>query len=357
MIRLERRPQPSAFHSALSPLIALAATAAFGFLLFAWLGKDPLAGLRIFFVTPLSTPRGWAEVGLKMTPLLLCALGLAICYRSNVWNIGAEGQLVVGGTCAGAVALLATPTTPGAFVLLVVAGGMIGGLAWAALTAWLRDSFNANEILVSLMLTYVGQLLLLYLVHGALKDPAGRGFPYSKSFEAAAMLAKLVPPYRVTVGFAVAIVLALAAWVFVFKSRIGFRLQAGGEAPLAARYGGFSSRQAIWVPLLLCGALAGLGGAFEVAGPLGQLSPSISPGYGFAAIIVAWLGRLHPIGCVLAAFVMAMIYIGGELSQSRLGLPNAITGVFQGALLLALLTADTLIHFKLRFAPWTPSPR
>ncbi len=357
MIRLERRPVPSTLFSIASPLIALAATAVFGLLLFLWLGKDPVAGLRIFFVTPLSTPRGWSEVGLKMTPLLLCALGLAICYRSNVWNIGAEGQLVVGGVCAGAVALVATPATPHAFVLLVVLAGALGGMLWASLTAWLRDSFNANEILVSLMLTYVGQLLLLYLVHGALKDPAGRNFPYSKTFDVAAMLPRMFPPNRVTIGFAVAIVLALGAWVFVFKSRIGFRLQAAGEAPLAARYAGYPARQAIWVPLLICGAFAGLAGAFEVAGPLGQLTPSISPGYGFAAIIVAWLGRLHPVGCVFAAFVMAMIYIGGELSQSRLGLPNAITGVFQGALLLALLCADTFIHFRIRLGTWTPSPR
>ena len=356
MIRLERRPVPSALFSIASPLIALAATALFGFLLFLYLGKDPVAGLRIFFVTPLSTPRGWSEVGLKMTPLLLCALGLSICYRSNVWNIGAEGQLVVGGVCAGAVALLATPSTPVAFVWLVVAAGMLGGMAWASLTAWLRVSFNANEILVSLMLTYVGQLVLLWLVHGMLKDPAGRNFPYSKTFESAAMVAKLFPPNRVTIGFAVAIALALLAWAFVFKSRLGFQLQASGEAPLAARYAGFSGRLSVWVPLLVCGALAGLAGAFEVAGPIGQLTPSISPGYGFAAIIVAWLGRLHPVGCIFAAFVMAMIYIGGELSQSRLGLPNAITGVFQGMMLLALLCADTFIHFRIRLGSWTPSP-
>lgn len=357
MIRLERRATPSRWIAFATPLIALAVTAAAGYLLFVSLGKDPVAGLRIFFVTPLQTVRGWSEVGLKMTPLLLCALGLAICYRANVWNIGAEGQLVVGGACAGAVALQAQATTPGYFWLVVVAAGMAGGLAWAALTAVLRERFNASEILVSLMLTYVAQLLLLYLVHGPLKDPKGYNFPYSKTFEAAAAIPRLLPPNRVTLGFAVALVLALAGWVFVFKSRLGFKLRAAGEAPLAARYAGFAAGQGIWVSLLVCGALAGLAGAFEVAGPIGQLTPSISPGYGFAAIIVAWLGRLHPIGCVFAAFVMAMIYIGGELSQSRLGLPNAITGVFQGILLLALLCADTFIHYRIRPSTWTPSPR
>ncbi len=365
MISLQRRPTPSRWLSIAAPLFALLATAAFGWLLFAWLGKDPVAGLRLFFVTPMQSLRGISEIGLKMTPLLLCALGLAICYRANVWNIGAEGQLVAGGIAAGAAALLATPATPHGFVLLVVLAGIAGGIGWAGLTALLRDRFHANEILVSLMLTYVAQLLLLYLVHGPLKDPKGFNFPYSRTFEAAAAIPRLLPPNRVTVGWAIAIALALVAWLFVARSRAGFRIEAAGQAAAAARYAGFSSRAAIWLPLSICGALSGLAGAIEVAGPINQLTPTISPGYGFAAIIVAWLGRLHPIGCVLAAWVMAMIYIGGELSQSRLGLPNAVTGVFQGMLLLSLLCADTFIRYRLRVTrgptakggKWTPQPR
>jgi len=304
--------------------------------------------LRVFFVTPLETQRGWAEVGLKMTPLLLAGMGLAVSYRSNVWNIGAEGQLVAGGIAAGGVALLATPDSPRLFVVAVLAAGVLGGMFWAALTAGLRDRFNANEILVSLMLTYVAQLFLMYLVHGPWRDPMGFNFPYSRTFEAAATVPLILPPTRLHVGFIVALVAVLAVWLFLSRSRAGFRLQVAGAAPLAARYAGFGARQGLWTSLLVCGGLAGIAGAFEVAGPIGQLTPSISPGYGFAAIIVAWLGRLHPIGCVFAAFAMALVYIGGELSQSRLGLPNAITGVFQGMLLLTLLSADTLINYRIR---------
>jgi len=349
-LRLEARPAPSPLMSWLSPVIALAATAAFGFVLFTLLDKDPIAGLRVFFVTPLETTRGWAEVGLKMTPLLLAALGLAICYRSNVWNIGAEGQLVMGGVAAGGIALLATPESPRLFFVAVLAAGVLGGMFWGAITAGLRDRFNANEILVSLMLTYVAQFWLLYLVHGPWKDPMGFNFPYSKTFEVAASIPRILPPTRLHLGFIVALLAVLAVWVFLARSRAGFRLQVGGMAPLAARFGGFGSRQGLWTSLLVCGGLAGIAGAFEVAGPIGQLTPIISPGYGFAAIIVAWLGRLHPVGCVFAAFVMALVYIGGELSQSRLGLPGAITGVFQGMLLLSLLSADTLINYRIRKA-------
>jgi general nucleoside transport system permease protein len=336
--------------SALSPVIALAATAVFGFVLFTMLGKDPLDGLRVFFVTPLETMRGWSEVGLKMTPLLLAALGLAICYRSNVWNIGAEGQLVMGGVAAGGIALLATPDSPRLFFVAVLAAGVVGGMFWAAITAGLRDRFNANEILVSLMLTYVAQFWLLYLVHGPWKDPMGFNFPYTKMFEMAAGIPRILPPTRLHLGFVIALLAAVAVWIFLARSRAGFRLQVGGMAPLAARFGGFGSRQGLWTSLLVCGGLAGIAGALEVAGPIGQLTPIISPGYGFAAIIVAWLGRLHPVGCVLAAFVMALVYIGGELSQSRLGMPHAITGVFQGVLLLTLLSADTLINYRIRKA-------
>ncbi|MBM3345255.1 MAG: ABC transporter permease [Betaproteobacteria bacterium] len=348
MLRLEARPIPSTLMGYAAPVIALLATVVFGSILFATLGKNPVAGLTVFFITPLETVRGLTEVGLKMVPLLLCALGLALCYRSNVWNIGAEGQLVVGGIVAGGVALLASPASIPGYFLLVLLAGMAGGMAWAAITAWLRDSFNANEILVSLMLSYVGGLLLLYLVNGPWKDPKGFNFPYSKTFDAVAMVPKLVPGTRLTWGIVIAFLALVVIWIFVARSKAGFRLQVAGHAPLAARFAGFSAREGIWMSLLICGALAGLAGALEVAGPLGQLTPQFSSGYGFAAIIVAWLGRLHPGGCVFAAFVMALIYIGGELSQSRLGLPAAITGVFQGMLLLSLLTADTFIHYRLR---------
>ena len=348
MLRLEQRPAPSVAMGFLSPVIALALTVVFGTLLFVALGKDPLASLKVFFVTPLENLRGWSEVGLKMVPLLLCALGLAVCYRSNVWNIGAEGQLVVGGVAAGGMALMAAPDSPRAFFVLVLLAGIAGGMAWAALTAVLRDKFNASEILVSLMLTYVGGLLLIYLVNGPWKDPKGFNFPYTRTFETVSMVPKLLPGTRLTWGVVITVGVLAVIWVFMQKSKAGFRLAVAGNAPLAARFAGFSPREGIWMSLLICGALAGLAGALEVAGPLGQLTPQISPGYGFAAIIVAWLGRLHPGGCVFAAFIMALIYIGGELSQSRMGMPAAITGVFQGMLLLSLLTADTFINYRIR---------
>lgn len=352
-VSLELRAIPSRTMAYASPLIALALTMVFGLLLFALLGKDPVAGLRVFLVEPLVSKRAIGEVLLKTVPLVLCALGLSVCYRANVWNIGAEGQLIVGGIFAAATVIYfdtPTPAIPGGFALvLAIVAGLIGGALWASITALLRDRFHANEILVSLMLTYIAQLLLLYMVNGPLKDPNGMNFPQSMVFDAAFVLPTLVAGTRLHVGFLFMLVMTAAMTLFVFRSFAGYRLQVGGLAPQAARYAGFSSRKALWTALLISGGLAGIAGAFEVTGPIGQLLPSISPGYGFAAIVVAFVGRLHPVGTVLGAIVMSLFYIGGELAQSRLGLPSAITGVFQGMLLFFLLACDTLIEYRLRW--------
>jgi simple sugar transport system permease protein len=351
-MRLEPRAQPSQAMSIASPLMALAITVLLGIVLFSLLGKDPWKGLLVFFYEPVRTVYGWTELGVKATPLVLCALGLAVCYRSNVWNIGAEGQLLAGAIAGGGVALLATPQTGPWILVPIVLAGVAGGVAWAGITAWLRDRFNANEILVSLMLVYVAQLLLSYLVYGPWKDPKGYNFPQTKMFAADAMMPALIPGIpgsRLTVGAALAALLVVVVWAFMFRTFRGFQLQVGGLAPAAARYAGFSSRGALWTALAVSGGMAGLAGAFEATGPLGQLTPHVSAGYGFAAIIVAYVGRLHPVGVVLAALLMSMFYIGGELAQSRMGLPNALTGVFQGLLLVALLACDTLINYRIRW--------
>jgi len=216
--------------------------------------------------------------------------------------------------------------------------------------AWLRDAFNANEILTSLMLVYVATLLLLWLVSGPWKDPHGYNFPQTQTFEAVTQIPRLMKGSRVTIGAPIALAGAALLWVFLFRTRLGFAQQVGGLAPAAARYAGFSARRAVWIALLVSGGAAGLAGALEVAGPLGQLTPYVPAGYGFAAIIVAFVGRLHPVGMVFSALLMSMFYIGGELAQSRLGLPKSLTAVFQGLLLFTLLACDTLVAYRIRRA-------
>jgi simple sugar transport system permease protein len=355
MLKLEPRPQASKFWSLGSPLLALAVTVVIGVILFAALGKDPVKGLLVFFWEPIKTPYALGELMVKATPLLIIALGLAVCFRSNVWNIGAEGQFVIGAVVAGGVALLADKNTGGWIVPAILLGGVVGGMVWAGIAALLRDRFNASEILVSLMLVYVAGMVLNYMVYGPWKDPAGYNFPQTKTFEAVTQIPRLMAGSRVNIGLAIALLGAGALWVFLFRTRAGFAQQVGGLAPAAARYAGFSSRRALWIALLTSGGAAGLAGALEVAGPIGQLTPYVPAGYGVAAIIVAFVGRLHPVGMVFSAILMSMFYIGGELAQSRLGLPKSLTGVFQGLLLFTLLACDTLIAYRIVSPPKRPA--
>ena len=349
MFKLEARAQPSKLLMVGSPVIALLITVLVGSLLFVALGKSPVDGLRMFFYEPIKNVYSLTELTIKATPLVLIALGLAVCFRANLWNIGAEGQFVLGAICGGWVAMQATPDTGRWIVVAVLVAGMLGGMAWAAIVALLRDRFNASEILVSLMLVYVAEMLLSYLVYGPWKDPQGYNFPQTITFLDPARIPKIVSGFRMNIGVYIALAAVVAFTIFLSRTYAGFQLQVGGLAPAAARYAGFSSRRALWTGLLISGGMAGLAGALDAAGPQGQLTPFVPMGYGFAAIIVAFVGRLNPVGIVFSALLMSMFYIGGELAQSRLGLPKALTGVFQGLLLFCLLACDTFIHQRLRW--------
>jgi ABC-type uncharacterized transport system permease subunit len=351
MSRLEARPIPSRAMMLASPLIAALAMLLTGSLLFLFLGQAPLHAFYVYFIKPLTTEYGIGELLLKATPLILCGVGLAIGFRANVHNIGADGQLTMGAVAAGWVALHVDGVDAGWVLPLMILAGALGGLAWAALPALLRTRFNTSEILVSLMLVYVAYLFLGYLVHGPLRDPAGFNFPQSKMFGDAALLPLLKEGLRVNAAFPLSLLAVAGAWFFCRHTFAGYRMQVSGMAPAAALYAGFSEPKNVWFAFMVSGALAGVAGVGEVAGPLGQLQPSVSPGYGFAAIIVAYVGRLHPLGVLLASLLMSLLYIGGESAQIELQLPSAITGLFQGLLLFYLLAADLFIHY--RFKPRT----
>ena len=295
MLRLEPRSQPSLAFQLLAPLFAIAMTMALGALLFTLLGKPPFGVLYAFFIAPISNSYGLTEIGVKATPLALIAIGLAFGFRANVWNIGAEGQLTMGAAVGGGLAL-AYPETSGLILLpIMMLGGMVGGALWGSVPAFLKVRFNANEILTSLMLTYVALLLLSYLVHGPWKDPEGFAFPESRLFSVGAKLPIIVSDTRLHLGFYIALGVVAVGWLTSSRLFLGFQIRVSGAAIPAARLAGFSSPKLTWITLGASGALAGLAGVFEIAGPIGQLLPSVSPGYGFTAIIVAFLGRPAPI--------------------------------------------------------------
>ena len=349
MLRLEPRRDAPAWLTWLPPIVAILLSLLVAAGLFAALGKPPVQALTVFFIDPLADIYGVSEMLLKATPLILIGIGLSLGFRAGVWNIGAEGQLVIGGVASGAMAL-AWWNIDSIWVLPSMAlAGMAGGMAWAALPALFKTRFNANEILTSLMLTYVAGLFLNLMVHGPLRDPDGFNFPESRLFHDAALLPVLFDQGRAHIGFVFAVLLApLAAW-FLSRHILGYQLRVQGLAPKAAGFAGFSSPKLVWFSFLSCGALAGLAGFMEVSGSIGQLVPVISPGYGFTAIIVAFLGRLNPILIVPAGLLLALSYMGGEAAQISLGLPSAVTGVFQGLLLFFLLASESLTHYRLRW--------
>ncbi len=348
LFKIEPRPVPSRVMKYCSPLLAALLMLISGLIIFSLLGKNPVEAFHAFFVEPINDLYGIGELLIKAAPLMLIGTGLAVGFRASIWNIGAEGQLAIGAILGGTVAIMLNGQEGGYILPLMILAGALGGALWAAIPAFLRTVFNANEILVSLMLNYVAILLLALLVHGPLRDQDGYGFPQSVLFSDSAILPVLVEGTRLHLGVIISCIGVVIGWVFLEKSFVGYQLRVAGLAGRAASYAGFKYNKLIWIGLLSGGVAAGIAGVLEIAGPIGQLLPSVSPGYGYAAIIVAFVGRLHPGGIFLASLLMALLYLGGESGQMNLDLPSAVTGIFQGLLLFYLLAADFLVNYRIR---------
>ena len=348
-LKFEARTEPSRTMRYFSPLLAILLMLVFGLVLFKALGKNPAEGFQVFFLKPLKDGYGISELFLKATPLMLCAVGVSIGFRANIWNIGAEGQLLMGALAGGWVALHFENSASPLLLPAMVLAGALGGMLWAAIPAFLRTRFNASELLTSLMLVYIAQLVVSWLVHGPWRDPDGFNFPQTKMFQPHALLPILKQGTRLNVSFLIALAALAAGWVFMNRSFLGYQMKVAGQAENASRYAGFSAKRTIWLGMLAGGFMAGIAGLGEVAGPMGQITAHISPGYGFAAMIVAFLGRLNPIGIFFASLLMSLLYLGGEQAQQYLNLPSSISMVFQGLLLFFLLGSDVFIYFRPRF--------
>ena len=347
MLRLEPRSTQSFAAAWLSPVMALVLTVFTGGVIFLAMGKDPSTALYIYFVEPLTTTSGLSEVAVKAGPLILIGIGLSFGFRAGVWNIGAEGQYIAGAIAGGGLAVYFHESESTLLLPAMLVLGTLGGMAWAAVPALLKTRFNANEILVSLMLVYVAELLLVHLVQGPWRNPQGWGFPGTRMFPDVATMPLLFSGKRVHLGTLITLAIPFIAWFILVRTRFGFTVRVFGSAPLAARHAGVHSHRMIWQSLLIGGGFAGLAGVIEATGTIGQLVPNISPGYGFTEIIVAFLGRLHPAGVLLAGIAIAVTYIGGEGAQISAGLPKAVTGLFQGIILFYLLAFDLFTRYRI----------
>ncbi len=355
MFRLEKRPSPSKFWLYGTPVVAVVLTMIFGGLLFAAMGTNPFTVIKTIFWDPVFGEFAFylrGQLLVKAGPLILIALGLSLGFRAGIWNIGAEGQYIIGAICGAAVGLAAYPTESRLIFIPMIAAGALGGWAWAMIPAILKTRFNTNEILVSLMLVYVAETILAKAATGFLKNPEGMGFPGSRNFSSypAAANPELIAGSGLHWGGVAAIVIGGLAYVLLSRHIIGFQIKLSGQAPRAARFHGVNPNKLVVLCMGLSGGLAGLAGMFEVTGPAGQISIDFNVGYGFTAIIVAFLGRLNPVGIILAGLIMALTYVGGEMASTNLGLPSAAIQVFQGMLLFFLLGVDVLTNFRIRMA-------
>lgn len=345
---LERRSERSAAIAITSPLIAIALTIVTMTVLFAILGKNPITALGVYFIEPITDSYSLQEIAVKASPLVMIGVGLCFCYLANVWNIGAEGQFLIGAVCGSWLAVVTQGTDAGPWVLpAMLVLGALGGALYALIPALARVRFGASEILTSLMLVYVADLLMDYLVRGPWRDPKGFNFPTTAEFDPVATVPTLLEGSRLHAGCLISLVVVALASLLLGRTIMGFEIRLVGSAPKAARFAGFSTNQLTVVTFLISGALAGLAGIIEVAGPVGHLQPNISPGYGFTAIIVAFLGRLNPIGILIAGLFLALTFIGGEQAQISMKIPLDLTKVFQGILLFYVLACDSLILYRI----------
>ena len=349
-IKLEKRREPSLAMLVVTPIASVLLTMLIGIVVFDLVGINGFKAVVDIFLSPLLASYKWQDVAVKAAPLILIALGLAVGNRAQVWNIGAEGQYVIGALCAAGVGI-AFGTVGGFFVvLLMILAGIAGGAAWAAIPAALRTRFSVNEILSSLMLTYVALQVLGYLVGGPWKDPNGRNFPATAPLVDSQTL-PVLGNSTVHLGVAVALILPFVFWFLMTRSVFGFQIRVVGSAPNAARHGGFDGKQTIWLALIIGGGMAGLAGALEFAGVLHKIDLGFPSGYGFTAIIVSFLGRLNPIGCLIAGIVLAVTYVGGQMAQSSVHIPNSTAGIFQAMMLFFILASDILVRYRVRLVP------
>ncbi len=358
-LKLEKRAEPSRLMLIVTPIASVLLTMAIGIVVFDLLGIDGWRAVIDIFVSPILLSYKWQDVATKAAPLIIIALGLSIGNRANVWNIGAEGQYIVGALCAAGIAIAAGTAGGPLIVLIMLLAGMAGGTAWASVPAGLRTRFGVNEILSSLMLTYVAVQLLGFLVSGPWRDPNGRNFPATAPLQPEQTLPILIDGTTVHLGIAIALILPFIFWAVMARSVFGFQIRVVGSAPHAARHGGFDEKQTIWVSMLIGGAMAGLAGALEFAGALKTINLGFPSGYGFTAIIVAFLGRLHPIGVLIAGIVLAITYVGGQVAQTTVKIPNATAGIFQALMLFFILASDVLVRNRIRLvrsAKAVPAP-
>jgi general nucleoside transport system permease protein len=313
-----------------------------GALLILIAGANPLAAYAVMLHGAFGGPRQIEETLLKTAPLLLMGLGLSVAFRARVWNIGGEGQYYIGALVGGTIAL----TFPGwprpLLIAAMLIGGVVGGILWAMVAGLLKVRRGMSEIISTLMLNYIAILLVQYVARGPLQQPGGY-LPESAQFVQAARM-PIVLGDRIHIGVLISLLFIPIVYALLWLTPLGFRLRAVGSRASVARYAGISVEKIILFALAFSGALAGLAGIIEVSSLHTRLKGDISGGYGFSGILVALLGRMHPVGVAVASLFFAALTIGAQTMHIVYGLPDALAGAIQAIVVLCVLAADALVH-------------
>ncbi len=347
-LHIERQPMPVISMTIIVPVMSIMAALILGAVILVALGHDPSLVYAAMLQGSFGTQNGLAETLVKAIPLLLTGLGVSIAFRMLLWNIGAEGQLYMGAIFATGLALFVLPSAPAVLLIpAMIIAGFIGGGLWALIPAVLRAYLKVNEIITSLMLNYVAILFSEWLVHGPWRDRKSFGFPGTPMLPDAAWLPRLAPT-RVHLGLVFGLIAAVVVYIILRRTWWGYEIRVIGENEQAARYAGINITRNILLVMALSGGLAGIAGMSEITGIGHQLQRSFSPGYGYTAIIVAWLARLNPWLIVLVSFLFAGLLVGGDQLQISMGLPAAIAPMLQGMILFFLLGGEILTHYRFK---------
>ena len=343
----EKRQNSSKLFRFSAPLVSiLIALFVAGFLLLA-AGVNPLQAYRDIFMEALGSSYGLSETLVKTTPLIFASLGVSLAFRMQIWNIGAEGQIYMGAMGATAVALFSGLENHVVMMTAMFLAAFLCGGAWAGVAGFLRARWQVNEVIVTLLMNYIAILAVDYLIYGPWKDPKGFNFPLTAQFTDAARLAEFFNT-RLHSGFFLALVCALLVYLFMERTVWGYEIKVIGSNPKAAQYAGMRTGLAIFAVLFLSGAIAGIAGFSEVAGLQHRLQHGISPGYGYTAIIIAWLAKRSALGVVIVSFLMGILLVGGDSLQLYWQLPVAFVFAFQGLILFFLLASEFFIQNRVR---------
>ncbi|MEM3653194.1 MAG: ABC transporter permease [Candidatus Bathyarchaeia archaeon] len=349
-LKIEKRTTIPPITRAFSMILAIIVALAMSSVLFNMAGVDPLMAYASLFYGAFGSIYGISETIMKTTPLLLIGLGICIAFRSKIWNIGGEGQYLMGAIIATVIGVFFNSIPSPLLILTIILASFFTSALWGALAGLLKAKLEVNEIIVTIMLNYIAIYFLYYLIRGPFKDQTiVGGFPQSPPIGNSAKLPTIFPESRINLGIIIAIAIAILVYVLLFRTTLGYKIRIVGLNPVAANYGGISVTKITILSMFISGGLAGIAGAIEICGVHGRLLDGIVAGYGYIGIVVALLGELHPVGTILSAIFFGAMIVGMQEMQRAIRVPLAFIQSMEGLIIILVLVTSLIMQYKITF--------